>query len=84
MKPLLLTVSAALLACSTCAFAQSQSSGSITSRTTQSIQWTGHGTPPPCVYKGVMTDAEIQACTGRAVHYDYSPIFEAPARPAGT
>ena len=26
---------------------------------------------PHCVYKGVMSDAEIELCTGYPVHYDY-------------
>lgn len=35
--------------------------------------WTnGHLTEKPhCVYKGVMSDAEIELCTGHPVHYDY-------------
>jgi hypothetical protein len=27
---------------------------------------------PVCVYKAVMSDAEIEACTGRRVTYDYA------------
>jgi len=35
--------------------------------------WTnGHLTVKPhCVYKGVMSDAEIELCTGHPVHYHY-------------
>ena len=37
--------------------------------------WTGghHTAKPVCVYKGAMSDAEIQRCTGYPVHYDYAP-----------
>lgn len=27
---------------------------------------------PVCVYKGVMSDAEIEVCTGHRVHYNYA------------
>jgi hypothetical protein len=27
---------------------------------------------PVCVYKGVMSDAEIERCTGFPVHYNYA------------
>jgi hypothetical protein len=26
---------------------------------------------PVCVYKGVMSDAEIEVCTGHRIHYNY-------------
>ncbi len=33
----------------------------------------GGRTPKPvCVYKGVMSDAEIELCTGYRVHYSYA------------
>ena len=33
----------------------------------------GGRTPKPvCVYKGVMSDAEIELCTGYRVHYNYA------------
>jgi len=40
-----------------------------------SHDWTGRvqkqKVKPACVYKGVMSDAEIEACTGHLVLYDY-------------
>ena len=32
----------------------------------------GRAAKPVCVYKGVMTDAEIERCTGFPVHYNYA------------
>jgi hypothetical protein len=32
----------------------------------------GRTTKPVCVYKGVMSDAEIEVCTGFRVHYNYA------------
>jgi hypothetical protein len=29
-------------------------------------------TRPVCAYKGVMSDAEIEVCTGHRVHYNYA------------
>jgi hypothetical protein len=31
----------------------------------------GPAAKPVCVYKGVMSDAEIELCTGHPVHYNY-------------
>jgi len=39
------------------------------------IRWTGPA-EPECVYKAVMSDAEIQACTRHPVHYDYRVLRE--------
>jgi hypothetical protein len=39
------------------------------------IHWTGPA-EPECVYKAVMSDAEIQACTRRPVRYDYRVVRE--------
>jgi len=36
----------------------------------------GPASRPPCVYKGVMSDAEIERCTGFPVHYSYPPAPE--------
>ena len=33
---------------------------------------------PVCVYKGVMSDAEIEVCTGHRVHYNYA-VYSGPA-----
>jgi hypothetical protein len=48
--------------------------------------WTnGHLTVKPhCVYKGVMSDADIELCTGHPVHYDYGVRLESPARQGST
>jgi hypothetical protein len=32
----------------------------------------GRAAKPACVYKGVMSDAEIERCTGFRVHYNYA------------
>ena len=32
----------------------------------------GRAQKPVCVYKGVMSDAEIELCTGYPVHYNYA------------
>ncbi len=32
----------------------------------------GRPSKPVCVYKGVMSDAEIEVCTGYPVHYNYA------------
>src|SRR5688500_3501704 len=32
----------------------------------------GRAPKPVCVYEGVMSDAEIEVCTGHRVHYDYA------------
>ena len=59
-------ISAALLLCPALALAQS----AISPFTTGSLA--NRPAPKPvCVYKGVMSDAEIEACTGHPVHYDY-------------
>ena len=59
-------ISAALLLCPALALAQSSSSPFTTS------SLTNRPAPKPvCVYKGVMSDAEIEACTGHKVQYDY-------------
>ena len=39
------------------------------------IHWT-HPATPVCVYKAVMSDTEIQACTGHPVHYDYRIYYD--------
>jgi hypothetical protein len=31
----------------------------------------GRVAKPVCVYKGVMSDAEIEVCTGHRIHYNY-------------
>lgn len=36
---------------------------------------------PVCVYKGVMSDAEIEVCTGYRVHYDYAIDSGRTSRP---
>ena len=45
----------------------------------------GRASRPVCVYKSVMSDAEIEVCTGYRVHYNYGtgPAFaEASGGPA--
>ena len=61
--------SAALLVCAQPVSAQSRKAPA------GDIRWTGPATPV-CVYKAVMSDAEIQACTGRPVRYDYRIAYE--------
>ena len=39
----------------------------------------GRAPKPVCVYKGVMSDAEIEACTGHRVQYDYR-VYESRRR----
>ncbi|HEX2651000.1 MAG TPA: mechanosensitive ion channel domain-containing protein [Burkholderiales bacterium] len=39
------------------------------------IRWTGPA-EPECIYKAVMSDAEIRACTRHAVRYDYRVLSE--------
>ncbi len=59
-------ISVALLLCPAVALAQS-SKGSFTAGS-----MTNRPAPKPvCVYKGVMSDAEIEQCTGFRVRYDY-------------
>ena len=59
-------ISAALLLCPALALAQSSNSPLKTN------SLTNRSAPKPvCVYKGVMSDAEVEACTGHPVHYDY-------------
>ena len=59
-------IGAALLLCPALALAQSSNSPS----TIRSLA--DRSAPKPvCVYKGVMSDAEVEACTGHPVHYDY-------------
>ena len=36
-------------------------------------------TRPVCVYKGVMSDAEIELCTGHRVHYNYAVNYDRSA-----
>ena len=38
---------------------------------------------PACVYKGAMSDAEIERCTGHPVHYDYNIRSRGAAAPPG-
>jgi hypothetical protein len=60
------SIGAALLLCPALAAAQSSSgphrNNLVISRSAPK---------PVCEYKAVMSDAEIEACTGRRVHYDY-------------
>ena len=58
-------ISAVLLLCPAIAFAQTSNRPSTTRSLTKS------DAKPVCVYKGVMSDAEIEACTGHRVQYDY-------------
>jgi len=57
--------SIALLACPALGSAQSSAVPFAT------LDWAGPPARPVCVYKGVMSDAEIELCTGHPVHYDY-------------
>src|SRR5688572_14015720 len=38
----------------------------------------GRAPKPLCVYEGVMSDAEIEVCTGFRIHYNYA-IYSGPA-----
>jgi hypothetical protein len=42
----------------------------------------GRAQTPVCEYKGVMSDAEIQACTGFRVRYSYDVYPSGPAAAA--
>ncbi len=70
-------ISAAILVCPALASAQSSISpiraNTLTNRPAPK---------PPCVYKGVMSDAEVEACTGHRVIYDYRILYSnaAPVR----
>ena len=41
----------------------------------------GRAPKPVCVYKGVMTDAEIEVCTGFRVQYNYAIDSGRASRP---
>ncbi len=70
----LVVVGAALLFCPALVLAQSSDSP-LTIRSAS----TRVAPKPVCVYKGVMSDAEIKACTGHPVHYDYR-VYESRLR----
>ena len=40
----------------------------------------GRAAKPVCIYKGVMSDAEIEVCTGHRIHYNY--ITDSGSAPA--
>ncbi len=58
-------ISAVLLICPVIAFAQTSNRLSTTRYLTKS------DAKPQCEYKVVMSDAEIEACIGRKVQYNY-------------
>ena len=70
INPASTVVMAALLAFPMHSLAQSKASPFV------------HRAPTPvCVYKAVMSDAEIEVCTGYRIHYDYAIASgRAPAR----
>ena len=68
-------ISAVLLLCPAIAFAQTSNRPSTTRYLTKS------DAKPECVYKGVMSDAEIKACIGHKVQYDYR-VYETRQRSA--
>ena len=69
-------ISAALLLCPALALAQYSNSPLAASALTNRI-----APKPVCVYKGVMTDAEIEVCTGHPVQYDYRVLYKVALPP---
>ncbi len=68
-------LSAAILLCPALASAQSSISPITTTLANRAAP------KPPCVYKGVMSDAEVEACTGHRVTYDYRILYGKNAAP---
>jgi hypothetical protein len=61
IKPASAIVAAAFLAFPMLSLAQSEAS-----------PFGDRAAKPVCVYKGVMSDAEIELCTGYRIHYNYA------------
>ena len=66
-------ISAVLLLCPAIAFAQTSNRPSTTRYLTKS------DAKPQCEYMAVMSDAEIEACTGHKVQYNYR-VYESMQR----